>query len=90
MTPERVQTDWWFIRSGGDKGLAVDPRLDPAATVGYETSFQSLRGSRQVSGPVAQLGPRSDTPRTADGRPGRGHGPGHGPGHGHGPGRGHG
>jgi alkaline phosphatase D len=84
VTPERVQTDWWFIRSGGDKGLAVDPRLDPAATVGYETSFQSLRGSRQVSGPVAQLGPRSDTPRTADGRPGRGHGPGHGPGRGHG------
>ena len=65
VTPERVQTDFWFIRSGGDKGLATDPRLDPHATVGYETSFQSLKGSRQVSGPVAQLGPRSDQPRSA-------------------------
>jgi len=74
VTPERVQTDWWFIRSGGDKGLAVDPRLDPAATVGYETSFRSARGSRQVTGPVGPLGPRSDTPRPAGGRPGRGPG----------------
>jgi alkaline phosphatase D len=74
VTPERVQTDFWFIRSGGDKGLAVDPRLDPAATVGYEASFASVKGSRRVSGPVAQLGPRSDSPRTADARPGRGHG----------------
>ena len=74
VTPERVQTDFWFIRSGGDKGLAVDPRLDPAATVGHEASFASVKGSRRVSGPVAQLGPRSDSPRTADARPGRGHG----------------
>ncbi len=78
VTPERVQADWWFIRSGGDKGLAVDPRLDPAATVGYEASFQSVRGSRQVTGPVGQLGPRSDTPRAADARPGRGRGQEHG------------
>ncbi len=67
MTPQRVQTDFWFVRSGGDKGLAVDPRLDPNATVGYETSFQSVKGSRQVSGPVPQLGPRSDEPRAAGG-----------------------
>jgi alkaline phosphatase D len=65
VTPERVQTDFFFIRSGGDKGLAVDPRLDPAATVGYETSYASTRGSRQVNGPVAPLGPRSDQPRVA-------------------------
>ena len=64
VTPERVQTDFFFLRSGGDKGLLVDPRLDPAATVAYETSFQSLKGSRRVSGPVAQLGPRADQPRT--------------------------
>jgi alkaline phosphatase D len=63
VTPDRVQTDFWFIRSGGDKGLAVDPRLDPLATVGFESGWQSLRGSRQISGPVAQLGPRSDRPR---------------------------
>jgi len=43
----------------------VRPRLDPAATVGHESSFQSVKGSRQLSGPVAQLGPRSDEPRTA-------------------------
>jgi alkaline phosphatase D len=71
VTPERVQTDFWFIRSGGDKGLAVDPRTDPAATVAYETSYASTRGSRQVTGPVPQLGPRSDEPRTAGRRPGR-------------------
>ena len=65
VTPARVQTDFFFIRSGGDKGELVDPRLDPAATVGYETSFQSIKGSRQVSGPVPRLGARSDQPRTA-------------------------
>ena len=53
------------VRSGGDKGLATDPRLDPAATVGYETSFVSVKGSRQISGPVVQLGSRSDQPRVA-------------------------
>jgi len=74
VTPARVQADYWFIRSGGDKGLAVDPRLDPQATVGYETSFVTLKGSRRISGPVAQLGPRSDSPRAAD--PRRGHGTG--------------
>lgn len=65
VTPQRVQTDFWFVRSGGDKGLATDPRLDPAATVGYETSFVSVKGSRQISGPVVQLGSRSDQPRVA-------------------------
>lgn len=65
VTPERVQTDFWFVRSGGDKGLLVDPRVDPNATVGYETSFISTQGSRQISGPVPQLGPRSDNPRAA-------------------------
>jgi len=72
VTPDRVQTDFWFIRSGGDKGLVVDPRLDPQATVGHESSWQSVRGSRRVSGPVAQLGPRSDEPRRAGGHRGRG------------------
>jgi len=65
VTPQRVQADYWFIHSSGDKGLVVDPRLDPQATVGYETSFASVKGTRRVSGPVAQLGPRSDQPRTA-------------------------
>ena len=65
VTPQRVQTDFFFIRSGGDKGLTTDPRLDPLATIGYETSYQSVKGSRQVSGPVAQLGARSDEPRAA-------------------------
>ncbi|SDP32329.1 alkaline phosphatase D [Klenkia soli] len=65
VTPDRVQTDFWFIRSGGDKGLAVDPRVDPQATVGFESAWQSVRGSRRISGPVAQLGPRSDRPRGA-------------------------
>ncbi|MGI8535930.1 MAG: alkaline phosphatase D family protein [Mycobacteriales bacterium] len=76
VTPDRVQTDFFFIRTDGDKGLLTDPRTDPAATVGYETSFASTKGSRQVSGPVGQLGPRSDEPRaagTAQGvKPGRG------------------
>ena len=65
VTPQRVQTDFFFIRSGGDKGVGTDPRLDPLATIGYETSYQSVKGSRQVSGPVAQLGARSDEPRAA-------------------------
>ncbi|MGY1839531.1 MULTISPECIES: alkaline phosphatase D family protein [unclassified Modestobacter] len=65
VTPERVQADFWFIQSNGDKGLAVDPRLDPQATVGYETSFASVKGSRKVSGPVDRLGARSDSPRSA-------------------------
>ena len=65
VTPERVQTDFVYIRSGGDKGLAVDPRLDPAATVGHESSWVSMKGSRAVSGPVGPLGPRSDRPRAA-------------------------
>ncbi|WP_380165994.1 alkaline phosphatase D family protein [Jannaschia sp. R86511] len=69
VTPERVQTDFWYIRSDGDKGLAVDPRLDPDATVGHESSWVSLKGSRRVDGPVAALGPRSDEPRAASGRP---------------------
>jgi alkaline phosphatase D len=63
VTPERVQTDFWFLRSGGDKGLLVDPRVDPDATVGYETSFVSIQGSRRVTGPVSALGPRRDNPR---------------------------
>jgi len=67
VTPDRVQVDFWFIRSGGDKGLLVDPRPDPQATVGHETSLVSVRGSRQVSGPVPPLGPRSDSPRAATG-----------------------
>ncbi|WP_344470531.1 alkaline phosphatase D family protein [Nakamurella flavida] len=71
VTPERVQTDYFSIRSNGDKGLAVDPRLDPNATVGYETSYVSLKGSRRVTGPVAQLGARRDDPRPAR-RPGQG------------------
>ena len=71
VTPQRVQTDFFFIRSGGDKGLATDPRLDPAATVGYETSFASVKGSREVSGPVPQLGARSDQPRVASAPRGR-------------------
>ncbi len=65
VTPERVQTDFFFLRSGGDKGLLVDPRLDPAAMVAYETSYTSFHGSRRVSGPVSELGPRSDEPRGA-------------------------
>ena len=65
VTPERVQTDFFFLRSAGDKGFAVDPRTDPAATVAYETSYAAVRGSRQITGPVAQLGPRSDEPRVA-------------------------
>lgn len=65
VTPERVQTDFFFLRSNGDKGLVVDPRLDQRAAVGYETSFQTVKGSRQVSGPVPRLGARSDQPRTA-------------------------
>jgi alkaline phosphatase D len=65
VTPERVQTDFFFVRSGGDKGLLVDPRLDPGATAAYESSYASLKGSRAVSGPVAQLGARSDEPRSA-------------------------
>ena len=68
VTPERVQTDFFFIRSGGDEGLLVDPRLDPQATAGYETSFASVKGSRSISGPVAQLGPRADEPRAATGK----------------------
>jgi alkaline phosphatase D len=69
VTPERVQTDFWFIRSGGDKGLSTDPRTDPNATVGFEAAFASVRGSRRVTpvtGSEPQLGPRSDQPRTAD------------------------
>jgi len=69
VTPERVQTDFWFIRSGGDKGLVVDPRLDPEATVAHESSWVSVKGSRRISGPVPVLGPRSDEPRSASGRP---------------------
>ncbi len=65
VTPERVQTDFWYLRSGGDKGLVVDPRVDPGATVGYETSYASTKGSRQITGPVPQLGARSDNPRAA-------------------------
>lgn len=64
VTPTRVQVDFFFIRSGGDKGLIVDPRVDPQAAVTYETSFQSVKGSRLVSGPVTQIGPRFDQPRT--------------------------
>jgi len=79
VTPTRVQTDFFFIRSGGDKGLATDPRLDPAATVGYETSYVSVKGSRRISGPVAQLGARSDEPRMARGGRRRGHDDDHGP-----------
>ncbi|WP_299036430.1 alkaline phosphatase [uncultured Pseudokineococcus sp.] len=68
VTPERVQADFHFIRSGGDKGFDVDPRLDPEATTAHETSYVTLRGSRRVSGPVAELGPRSDGPRSASRR----------------------
>ena len=65
VTPKRVQTDFWFVRSNGDKGVLTDVRLDPAATVAFETAFVSEKGSRRVSGPVGELGPRADAPRTA-------------------------
>ena len=65
VTPERVQADFWYIRSNGDKGMVVDPRLDPQATVGFETSYVSLKGSKKISGPVGELGARSDQPRAA-------------------------
>jgi alkaline phosphatase D len=65
VTPERVQTDFWFILSDGDKGLTTDPRLDPDATVGFEAAFQSVKGSRRVTPATGQLGERSDEPRTA-------------------------
>ena len=65
VTPERVQTDFFYIRSGVDNGLLTDVRLDPNATVGYEASYASVKGSRQVTGPVPQLGKRRDQPRTA-------------------------
>ncbi len=68
VTPERVQADVHFIASGGDTGLAVDPRLDPDAVTRYETSFVSVRGSRRISGPVDELGPRSDELRSASRR----------------------
>ena len=65
VTPERVQVDFHYIRSGGDKGLVVDPRLDPAATTAHESSWQAVRGARRITGPVAELGPRGDEPRRA-------------------------
>ncbi len=65
VTPERVQTDFWFIRSGGDKGVATDPRLDPDASVGFEAAFASVRGSRRVTAATGPLGARSDEPRAA-------------------------
>lgn len=65
VTPQRVQTDFFFIRSGGDKGLALDPRTDPGAQATWESSWQTVKGSRRVTGPVVQLGARSDSPRTA-------------------------
>jgi len=68
VTPERVQADFHFIRSGGDEGLDVDPRLDPEAATAHQTSYVTLRGSRRISGPVAELGPRSDEPRSASRR----------------------
>ncbi|WP_111765594.1 alkaline phosphatase D family protein [Nakamurella deserti] len=70
VTPDRVQTDFWFLRSGGDKGLLVDPRVDPSATVAHEASFASAHGSRRIDGPVAPLGARRDNPRAAR-RPGK-------------------
>ncbi|RBY81846.1 alkaline phosphatase [Blastococcus sp. TF02A-26] len=65
VTPERVQTDFWFIQSGGDKGLSTDPRLDPDATVGFEAAWQSVKGSRKVTPAAGELGARSDEPRSA-------------------------
>ncbi|WP_029431081.1 alkaline phosphatase [Blastococcus sp. URHD0036] len=65
VTPERVQTDFWFILSDGDKGLTTDPRLDPDATVGFEAAFESVKGSRRVTPAAGTLGPRSDEPRQA-------------------------
>lgn len=67
VMPERVQTDFWYIRSGGDKGLLVDPELDPSATVAWNSSWQTVKGSRTVSGPVGPLGPRADRPRSGAG-----------------------
>ncbi|WP_432497221.1 alkaline phosphatase D family protein [Kineococcus gypseus] len=65
VTPQRVQTDFFFIRSRGDHGLVLDPRTDPGAQATWESSWQTVKGSRRVTGPVAQLGARSDSPRTA-------------------------
>ncbi|MPQ97089.1 alkaline phosphatase [Modestobacter sp. I12A-02628] len=65
VTPERVQTDFWFVRSNGDKGLAVEVRTDPDATVGFESSWTSAKGSRRVTPGTGPLGARGDQPRTA-------------------------
>ena len=55
VTPERVQTDFFFISE----------RTDPGATLAFETAFQSVQGSRQITAAQGPVGPRSDSPRTA-------------------------
>jgi hypothetical protein len=70
VTPERVQTDFFFIRTGGDKGLAVDPRLDPAASVGTRPRTRRSR-ARGRSADRCRRSVRAAT-RRARRRPGAG------------------
>ncbi|MCW2614836.1 MAG: putative alkaline phosphatase, partial [Frankiales bacterium] len=55
VTPERVQSDFWFVSS----------REDQDATLRYASGWQSTRGSRQVVAARGPVGARSDRPRTA-------------------------
>ncbi len=54
VTPQRVQTDFWHLSD----------RVDPRATQRLAASWQTVRGSRQLSEASAPIGRRSDSPRT--------------------------
>ena len=55
VTPEKVQSDFFF----------VSDREDPAATVAFVSGWQSLRGTSQLTQAAGPVGARSDSPRTA-------------------------
>ncbi|MFP5219051.1 MAG: alkaline phosphatase D family protein, partial [Actinomycetes bacterium] len=55
VTPDRVQSDFWFISD----------RTDPQASLVFASAWQSMAGSRQVTQAAGPVGDRSDVPRTA-------------------------
>ena len=55
VTPERVQTDFWF----------VSDREDPRATQRFAAAWASQRGTRALAAAPGPVGARSDRPRTA-------------------------
>jgi alkaline phosphatase D len=65
VTPDRVQAD--YHHTPRPTATQPDPRIDPTLDPAYAVSWQTLAGSRRLSPATGPVGPRHDTPAGAGG-----------------------